>query len=385
MKTKELYYETPQILAFDASVLAVKEKKNQWWVQLDQTAFYPNAGGMACDVGHLNDVFVVAVERVDDVIWHVCTSAPKDAVVRGVVDASVRLRNVQNHDAQHLLSGILARDYQFATVSHHVYNGFCDLVLEGQTLNTEIFDKVERFANELIRANFKIDIDFVPKSELPRLNISDHPKYTDPVRIVNIEGLNDNNACGCLHLKTLGEIQGIKILGVETTRQQTRLFFTAGGAMLDLIGKYHHVISKIKGISKGNLETLVDKVQELADKTLSLSKELTQTKHDYYRLLIPSKACNERFILNLENVDYQDLKIAAYEVVASQSPLIAFLQLKKGDHYQFILAKNAKNEIALEQILEKLKENHRIKGGGRGLTINGQSQECLIESIKTLM
>ena len=80
-------------------------------------------------------------------------------------------------------------------------------------LDDKIIKEVEVYANELILKQTKLDLFYLNKSELSKYNIQDNPKYSDPVRITNIEGLDDYNACGCLHFNNLSNIQAIKIFG----------------------------------------------------------------------------------------------------------------------------------------------------------------------------
>ena len=61
METKKLYYEDSHLKDFHATVLSCEQAKGGWEVVLDATAFYPEGGGQACDVGTLGDVRVLSV------------------------------------------------------------------------------------------------------------------------------------------------------------------------------------------------------------------------------------------------------------------------------------------------------------------------------------
>ena len=84
-KTERLYYENAYLRAFDARVLAVRE---DGWIALDRTAFYPTSGGQPFDTGTLagdgGAGRVTDVEVENGVVWHK-TDAPLFAggAVRG--------------------------------------------------------------------------------------------------------------------------------------------------------------------------------------------------------------------------------------------------------------------------------------------------------------
>ena len=53
MNTTKLYYEDSHLKAFTATVTGCAPAKKGWEVTLDATAFYPEGGGQACDLGTL--------------------------------------------------------------------------------------------------------------------------------------------------------------------------------------------------------------------------------------------------------------------------------------------------------------------------------------------
>ena len=59
METRKLYYEDAFLRSFDATVLSCEESKGGFAVVLDATAFYPEGGGQACDLGTLGNAKVL--------------------------------------------------------------------------------------------------------------------------------------------------------------------------------------------------------------------------------------------------------------------------------------------------------------------------------------
>ena len=57
----------------------------------------------------------------------------------------------------------------------------------------------------------------------------------DLLRLIEIEGV-DINPCGGTHLSCTGELQVLKIVGLEKSRGQARLRFMVGGRVLAALG-----------------------------------------------------------------------------------------------------------------------------------------------------
>ena len=51
METRKLYYEDCHLSAFSAQVVSCEQSDKGWQIVLDATAFYPEGGGQACDLG----------------------------------------------------------------------------------------------------------------------------------------------------------------------------------------------------------------------------------------------------------------------------------------------------------------------------------------------
>ena len=67
--TRKLYYEDCHIREFTARVVSCEETPKGWEVVLDRTAFYPEGGGQACDIGTLGGVKVLDTrERGEEAI-----------------------------------------------------------------------------------------------------------------------------------------------------------------------------------------------------------------------------------------------------------------------------------------------------------------------------
>ena len=84
---KKLYYEDCNLQIFSATVTGCEPEGQRWRVTLDQTAFYPEGGGQACDVGTLGEAKVLDVQEMGEEVCHFCDRPlPVGATVQGKID-----------------------------------------------------------------------------------------------------------------------------------------------------------------------------------------------------------------------------------------------------------------------------------------------------------
>ncbi|MBU1198752.1 MAG: alanyl-tRNA editing protein [Nanoarchaeota archaeon] len=234
---KNLYLLDCYMKEFEATVESVKEDK---FVVLDKTAFYPNAGGQPYDTGKFiaedgTEYNVVFVGKFGGVISHEIEVGDKPGLkpsdkIKGVIDWDRRYRLMRMHTAAHVISIIIEKD--------------CDALITGNQLgldksridfNLEDFDR-DKFAgymdeaNEIIKKGAKVTLSLLPKEEAvqkyERLTnlakgFSDEIKE---IRIVEIEGVTAE-ACGGTHLKDISEIKGVKLVKLDNKGKNNRRLY----------------------------------------------------------------------------------------------------------------------------------------------------------------
>src|SRR5580698_4081820 len=106
--TRRLYHDDAYLRRFDATVVAMTTFKYKPAAVLDQTAFYPEAGGQLGDRGTLGGVIVRGTQQLDDgTIVHIVDEAVPLGAIAGELDCARRRQHMAQHTAQYLLSGTL--------------------------------------------------------------------------------------------------------------------------------------------------------------------------------------------------------------------------------------------------------------------------------------
>ncbi len=225
--TIRLYEQDAYLAVFEAVVLSCEPAKKGYAVVLDQTAFFPEGGGQPADIGTLGDAVVCDVQIKNDIITHV-TDKPLAVgeTVSGTINWDVRYARMQNHTAEHLLSGLIHREYGYDNVGFHLNDDYVTLDVSG-SLSAEDVARLESEANRAVYENHAVTARFPTPEELPTLDYRSKLDLSEGVRLVTIEGC-DVCACCAPHVAKTGEIGIIKILDFIPYKGGTRITMLSG-------------------------------------------------------------------------------------------------------------------------------------------------------------
>ncbi|MBR6709195.1 MAG: alanyl-tRNA editing protein, partial [Clostridia bacterium] len=242
-------------------------------ITLNRTAFFPGGGGQASDVGRLNNANVVDMRDEGAEIIHL-TDAPLTIgdTVCGRLDPEVRLRRMQNHSGEHILSGLFHREHGLTNVGFHMGSEDVTLDLDGE-LTREQIAEIESKANHIIAENLPITVFYPSPAELQTLAYRSKLDLTEGVRIVSIgeNGMVDRCACCAPHFGTTGQIGIIKILDVIRYKGGLRLHILCG---LDALDDYRLRYASVAEIAA----SLSVKQQDAAAAVARINDELTAEK-----------------------------------------------------------------------------------------------------------
>ena len=227
MNTRKLYYENSHLREFSGLVVSCLETKKGWEIILDATAFYPEGGGQACDLGILGNVRVLDVQEQGEAVVHYCDGPLSvDQTVHGTIDWARRFDQMQQHSGEHILSGLIHATFGYHNVGFHVGMGGMEVDFDGpMTLEQTL--ELERRANEAVWANLPIRCWYPSEEELPTVGYRTKKALPWPVRIVEVPGFGKCACCG-VHVARTGEIGMIKVLSVAKFHQGVRIQMLCG-------------------------------------------------------------------------------------------------------------------------------------------------------------
>lgn len=234
MQTRKLYYEDCHLRQFTAQVLTCRECAKGHAVTLSATAFYPEGGGQACDLGTLDDANVLAVQEIDGQILHICDKKLEiGSTVTGRIDWARRFDLMQQHSGEHIVSGLVHSLCGYHNVGFHVGSEVMEIDFDGP-ISAQLLWEIEGKANEAVWQNLPILCYYPSEAELPNVVYRSKKALDWPVRIVQIPGYDSCACCG-VHVASTGEIGMIKILSCVKFHQGVRIEMTCGARALRLM------------------------------------------------------------------------------------------------------------------------------------------------------
>jgi misacylated tRNA(Ala) deacylase len=197
-------------------------------VVLDRTVFYPRGGGQPGDTGRLmwesGEASVTdTVREGGRTVHHVATDelpAP-GTPVRAEIDWDRRYLLMRTHTALHVMSGIVWRDYGAKVTGGNMEPGEARMDFELEAMSGQFGQEVEAKVNAAAAADRPVHVLFMPRGEaladpdLIRTKVNLIPEAVDPIRVIDIEGI-DRQADGGTHVRTTAEVGRVRVVKTES-------------------------------------------------------------------------------------------------------------------------------------------------------------------------
>ena len=168
--TEKLYYTDGSMREFTAAVVSCTEEDGRIAVELDRTAFFPEGGGQAPDTGRIGNAEVSDVREKNGRILHyvnrpLVVGTKHDCVL----DWEKRLRRMQNHTGEHIVSGLVHKKYGYNNVGFHMGHDFVTVDFDGD-LAFEQLSEIEAEANAAVADRHPVRCFFPTSEELSTLD-----------------------------------------------------------------------------------------------------------------------------------------------------------------------------------------------------------------------
>lgn len=232
--SQTLYLEDSYLKEFEATVESVKDDK---YVVLDRTSFYPSSGGQPHDTGVLvcdgEEYPVVYVGKFGGDISHEVSKPglkPGDKV-KGKIDWERRHILMRYHTAAHVLSEVIHKKTGARVTGNQLDVGKGRIDFNLEDFDREALPGYEKEANEILKSGLQVKKYFLEREEAfknPDLfslrNVL--PPDVKELRIVEIDGF-DTKACGGCHVDNTSEIGEIQIMKAENKGKNNRRVYFA--------------------------------------------------------------------------------------------------------------------------------------------------------------
>ncbi len=400
MNSQFLYMGDPLKLVFE---VIVKSKEvlsdGNVAVMLESSYFYPTSGGQAHDTGSIGCAQVLDVFKNDSgsTVIHILDSDIPLGPSRARIDAERRMRHMQHHSGQHLLSQCFHRLLDLETLSAHIGGQTpSNIDLPDVPISPIELKEIETLANKIIYENRVIKNYIVASENIHSLPLRRLPKVSGAVRVIEIDGF-DYSACGGTHCLQTGMIGILKILKLERQNQKARVYFSAGQHALDIFYKDHEIVTQLANQLSVHTEDVIDTVRHQTEEIKSTKKSLEklQRKHLIFEakeLAAQAKTISsQRVVLGFfKSRPTSELRILAGELKKIPH-LIALLATHDGNKISVLATCAADTGISARKILNKQLsvigghgggDNQIAQGGG---SANDEQAENIFAEVPTII
>lgn len=229
-----LYMNDSYLKEFEAVVESVKDDK---FVVLDKTAFYPTGGGQPHDTGIMvcngEEYPVVFVGKFSGQISHEVSKLGLKSgdKINGKINWERRYKFMRMHTAAHLLISIFNRESNVLITGNQIDEDKTRIDFNMENFDRDKILKYIEEANKIIEQDLPVKVSYMPREEAMKVPgivklAAALPPNVDTLRIVEIPEV-DIQADGGTHVNSLKEIGKIEFVKAENKgKDNRRVYYT---------------------------------------------------------------------------------------------------------------------------------------------------------------
>lgn len=393
MSTLELYYTYPYQTDFEADIISIDAcdtEKSTYKVILNQTLFFPEAGGQSCDKGEiiLGDITTVVenvqIDNVGIITHYIHSSSPLDTKtlvdtgIKGRIDWEHRFSNMQQHSGEHIFSGIVHEKYGYDNVGFHLSDNSVTMDYNGY-LSPDDVAEIEALVNKVIAGNVDIDCSFPRDNELESIDYRCKGELTGDVRIVEIKGV-DICACCCPHVAKTGEIGLLKVISSIKYKGGTRLSILCGFRALKYFSSLQADMNELRTLLSSELSEVVNNVAAIKNERDELKIKLREANKAKLIIEIDHLSDSAGALIFTDEVDAKSQREALNYLIERRDNYCGILAGDDKKGYSYLIGSNSLDSTLIG---ERLKESFGAKGGGKKEMIQGfvEAKACDIKAL----
>ncbi len=418
-ETIKLFETNAYLTEFEAEILSAEERDGDWFVVLDQTAFFPEEGGQTPDEGVLAGRKVKDVQISQNVITHRlgepaedpekggnslisvdertngsaeggsglisghCAAEAEDGSsaaesadmgvlrpgmrVTGRIDWDRRFSNMQNHTGEHILSGTIARRFGYHNVGFHLSPQIVTVDVDGPLTPEEVAG-LEAAVNAVIYENVSVRAEYPAPEVLEKLDYRSKIEIDGPVRIVTVEGY-DCCACCAPHVARTGEIGQLRILRAEKYKGGMRLTILCGRRAMEATRQLQTQMEAVTRLLSAKPEEAADHVQRLLDEIAELKGRLVEFQNQRIRRLAEELPADGTDILLFEEgLDPTAQRNLVNLLTERTAAMVSVFVADGAGGWRFISGSREKDA---REVSTRLKEAFGARGGGKPVMVQG--------------
>ncbi|MDO9897906.1 alanine--tRNA ligase [Glaesserella parasuis] len=367
-------------------------------VVLDRTAFYGESGGQVGDSGviasEICNFEVNDTQKYGQVFGHIGQLASGTLSVGDKVKAEVNTTRrhaiTLNHSATHLLHSALRQvlgDHVAQKGSLVSENSLRFDFSQGEAISKADLEEIERIINTKIRENIVVTTEVMDLESAKQKGAMAlfGEKYGDRVRVVDITAAFSVELCGGTHVKQTGEIGLFKVVSEGAVAAGVRrIEAVTGENAIGLLHQQQQILNQSAELLKADTASLVEKIQQLQEKSKKVEKELQQLKDKLAaqaggELAKQAKQINgvNVVVQRLENVDAKALRTMVDDLKNQLGSAVIVFATKTDEKVNLIVGvtKDLTDKVNAGELVGLMAQEVGGKGGGRAdMAMAGGSQ-----------
>ncbi|MDO9956035.1 alanine--tRNA ligase [Glaesserella parasuis] len=367
-------------------------------VVLDRTAFYGESGGQVGDSGviasEICNFEVNDTQKYGQVFGHIGQLASGTLSVGDKVKAEVNTTRrhaiTLNHSATHLLHSVLRQvlgDHVVQKGSLVSENSLRFDFSQGEAISKADLEEIERIINTKIRENIVVTTEVMDLESAKQKGAMAlfGEKYGDRVRVVDMTAAFSVELCGGTHVKQTGEIGLFKVVSEGAVAAGVRrIEAVTGENAIGLLHQQQQILNQSAELLKADTASLVEKIQQLQEKSKKVEKELQQLK-DKLAAQAGGELAKQAQQINgvnvvvqrLENVDAKALRTMVDDLKNQLGSAVIVFATQTDEKVNLIVGvtKDLTDKVNAGELVGLMAQEVGGKGGGRAdMAMAGGSQ-----------
>lgn len=361
-------------------IINVIKQRDSYFATIENNPFYPDGkGGQLGDRGEIDIAEVLSTTETGVILNKHLN--PGEYFYE--IDKKRRFDIAQQHTAQHILSAAFERIASLKTVSFKMSEEYSTIDLNEQNIKGEVLNKAQELSNDIIAKCIEVEEIFTDREGTKKYNLRKplSDKVSGEVRLIKIDDF-DISACGGFHVKNTGNINLLKIINAERVKGDlTRVYFLAGIRAIKDYSQKDLILKSISFILTSGLYDLENKVESLLNENKDYKNRMKKLaeKNAYY---LAKDLIEKPLIVNKNKIVYYKKEDETADFLHRYVDLKDYTLIVEDekDKTFSIFSKN----INCKELIEKLKTNNNIKGGGSEVRGNISGDIKLEDILKIL-
>ncbi len=368
MDMNRLYYKDAYLKEFTATVLSCEEDKRGYAVILDNTAFYPEGGGQPCDMGTLGDADIIYVgENGEDVVHYIDKPLEKGSTVKGIIDWERRFDLMQQHSAEHIVSGLFHSKYGYNNVGFHMGADMITLDLDGELTWAQV-QEIELEANRYVWSDTECRIFTAEGEELKSIDYRSKKELEGSVRLVEFPGADMCACCGT-HVKRSGELGIIKMFSCQSHKGGVRIEMLCGKRAFDHITDVMEQNKEISNLLSAKVKETAGAVERLLNENQSLKNTITEAQNARLESITKEYAGKTDVLIKEDGLDPNAVRNLANMLMENGCKgVTAVFSGSDGEGYKYAVCEK---DGDLRQFVKDMNSALNGRGGGKPFFAQG--------------